>query len=54
MMLRIQSDEVEGYINNGELQSQVIDNSTMISETDLETFLETHMFPAMWIGGDCF
>ncbi len=52
MMLRIQSDEVEGYIKKGELQSQVIDKSTMISEANLEAFLETHSFPARWIGGD--
>jgi len=52
MMLRIQSDEVEGYIKNGELQSQVIDKITMISEANLEIFLETHIFPARWIGGD--
>ena len=52
MMLRIQPDEVEVYIKNGELQSQVIDNSTMISEEDLEAFLEVHSFPARWIGGD--
>ena len=52
MMLRIQSDEVESYIKNGELQSQVIDKATMISESNLEAFLETHIFPARWIGGD--
>jgi hypothetical protein len=52
MMLRIRPHEVESYINNGELISQVIDKSTMISETNLEEFLETHIFPARWIGGD--
>lgn len=52
MMLRLQNDEVEGYIKNGELKSQVINKSTMISEANLETFLETHPFPARWIGGD--
>ncbi len=54
MMLRIQSDEVEGYITNGELKSQVIDKSAMASEANLEAFLETHIFPVRWIGGDGF
>ena len=51
-MLRISTQEVNDYIEAGELQSQVIDKSTMISETSLETFLETHSFPARFIGGD--
>ncbi len=51
MMLRIRPHEVEEYISNGELQSQLIDKSTMISEANLEAFLATHMFPARWIGG---
>ena len=52
MMLRIRPHEVEGYIKNGELKSQTSDKSTMISKANLEAFLETHMFPARWIGGD--
>jgi hypothetical protein len=54
MMLRLWDDEVEGYIKNGELKSRVIDKSPMISEANLEAFLETHIFPARWIGGDGF
>ncbi len=54
MMLRIEPDEVKVYINNGELKGQEIDKDTMISEEDLEAFLETHSFPARWIGGDGF
>mgnify|MGYP006863479174 CR=1 FL=1 len=52
MMLRAWPDEINVYIKTGELESQVIDKSTMISEANLEAFLETHIFPAMWIGGD--
>ncbi len=51
-LLRIRPQEVDKYIKAGELQSQVIDKSTMISETSLEAFLKTHSFPARWIGGD--
>jgi len=46
MMLRIRPHEVEEYIKNDELQSQMIDKSTMISEANLEAFLKTHSFPA--------
>jgi hypothetical protein len=52
MMLRTWPDEINAYIKNGALQRQVIDKSTMISEANLEAFLETHSFPAKWIGGD--
>jgi hypothetical protein len=52
MMLRTWPTEIYVYIKNGELNSQVIDKSTMISEANLEAFLETHSFPARWIGGD--
>ncbi|MBT4035152.1 MAG: hypothetical protein HOB84_06350 [Candidatus Marinimicrobia bacterium] len=52
MMLRTWPFEINVYIENGELKSQVIDKSTMISEANLEAFLETHSFPARWIGGD--
>ena len=54
MMLRTWPSEINFYIENGKLQSQVIDNNTMISESNLEAFLETHSFPARWIGGDCY
>lgn len=52
MILRTWPDELDVYIKNGELQSQKIEKSTMISEEDLEAFLEVHSFPARWIGGD--
>ena len=52
MMLRTWPTEINMYIKNGELKSQVIDKSIMISEVDLEAFLETHIFPARWIGGE--
>jgi hypothetical protein len=52
MMLRTWPAEINEYINNGELKSQVVDKITMIAEEDLEAFLELHSFPAMWIGGD--
>ncbi|MBT4400879.1 MAG: helix-turn-helix domain-containing protein [Bacteroidetes bacterium] len=52
MMLRTWPVEINMYIKNGELKSQVIDKATMISESNLEAFLETHIFPARWIGGD--
>ena len=52
MMLRTWPVEINMYIKNGELKSQVIDKATMISEANLEAFLETHIFPARWIGGD--
>lgn len=50
--LRISTQDVDRYIQGGELQSQMIDKRVMISETHLAAFLETHRFPARWIGGD--
>ena len=52
MMLRTWPDELDSYIKNGELRSQVFNKEIMISETSLEAFLETHIFPERWIGGD--
>ena len=51
-ILRVQAGEIDSYINAGELLSQKINKTRMISAAALEAFLKTHSFPAMWIGGD--
>lgn len=54
MMLRISFEAVENFIKIGELESKNLNNVTLITEANLEAFLETHSFPARWIGGDGF
>jgi len=51
-ILRIQPSEIDGYMAAGELQTKTINQARMISDTTLETFLKTHYFPAMHIGGE--
>ncbi len=51
-MLRITPQTVRTYIKEGKLQGKRVGRPLLITEENLNSFLEVNLFPASHIGGD--